>query len=129
MQSIIFKTKQTGLIPSEWLEERRRTKKIQKEAQRRQITKETSERLFSASKSQVRLVTTGSLHNYAIFLIADCRQNRTIMEFYDFSDNLHKNHQKSQIIVSASLYSSLYSFDFCFDSLKKRSHCKMRKRR
>lgn len=47
-----IRTKQTGLIPSEWLEERRRTKKIQKEAQRRQITKETSERLFSASKSQ-----------------------------------------------------------------------------
>lgn len=47
-----IRTKESGLIPSEWLEERRRTKKIQQEAQRRQLSNETTERIFSASKSQ-----------------------------------------------------------------------------
>ena len=50
------RTKRQGLIPSEWLEDRRRTKKIQKEAKKRQVSNETQTKLFSASHSQVRFI-------------------------------------------------------------------------
>lgn len=49
-----IRTQCQGLIPSEWLEDRRRTKKIQKEAKKRQVSNETQTKLFSASHSQVR---------------------------------------------------------------------------
>jgi len=42
-----------GLVPSEWLEDRRRTRKIQKESKKKQLNKEVKTKLFSASNSQV----------------------------------------------------------------------------
>ena len=53
-----IRTKEHGLIPSEWLEDRRRTKKIQKEAKKRQVSTETQTKLFSASHSQVNFWLT-----------------------------------------------------------------------
>ena len=44
---------ETGLIPSEWLEDRRRTRKIQKESKKTQLTNDVKTKLFSASNSQV----------------------------------------------------------------------------
>jgi len=43
---------ETGLIPSEWLEDRRRTRKIQKESKKTQLTNDVKTKLFSASNSQ-----------------------------------------------------------------------------
>ena len=48
-------TKEKGLIPSEWLEDRRRTRKIRKESKKTQLNNEIKTKLFSASQSQVGL--------------------------------------------------------------------------
>ena len=54
-----LRTHQHGLIPSEWLEDRRRTKKIQKEAKKTQVSLTTQTKLFSASHSQVKCIIFG----------------------------------------------------------------------
>ena len=46
-------THEKGLIPSEWLEDRRRTRKIRKESKKTQLNNEVKTKLFSASHSQV----------------------------------------------------------------------------
>ena len=53
-----LRTHQHGLIPSEWLEDRRRTKKIQKEAKKTQVSLTTQTKLFSASHSQVQCISS-----------------------------------------------------------------------
>ena len=53
-----LRTHQHGLIPSEWLEDRRRTKKIQKEAKKTQVSLTTQTKLFSASHSQVKCINS-----------------------------------------------------------------------
>ena len=47
-------THEKGLIPSEWLEDRRRTRKIRKESKKTQLNNEVKTKLFSASHSQVK---------------------------------------------------------------------------
>ena len=54
------RTKEKGLVPSEWLEDRRRTRKIQKESKKKKLNKEVKTKLFSASNSQVNhIISTG----------------------------------------------------------------------
>ena len=55
-----IRTGEKGLVPSEWLEDRRRTRKIQKESRKTQLNKEVKTKLFSASNSQVNKIDTRS---------------------------------------------------------------------